>query len=307
MRAFILLLLLMASFSLSAEAAGKKKTNKAKPVVDGKQAPEPEESELWNWQLCPNGVEHIYILGQLNPYDSLGRCFEYVGGQVQLLNRSKALYGLFSSRTPAALINFGDTSAPAWYAGPVLGKGAYNYQTVMGAGNTILSFVPVPKGKSRERWEIRKNEEKKAELEAKEKQRKGLFEHATYTDEKNDIMWTTLGNVRQDYEYGGRMHWKDAVDWVKSIDYAGYKDWRLPTREEMATFVMHAGQNPAVWLEENGFKIVEAGDYWTSTVYGTTPYSQKQYYVFSFKDGKEKYKTEDDNIFVWPVRDIKKK
>lgn len=103
--------------------------------------------EVWNSAVCPKGVEdNLGKLPFINPYDSEGRCFRFLGRSAQLLDRTHGLYGIMSSETPFAMVDLGKKSAPvSFYSGVVLSKGAYVYETVTGARKVIFSFVDVPK------------------------------------------------------------------------------------------------------------------------------------------------------------------
>lgn len=57
---------------------------------------QPSESDQWNQKLCPNGIEEWKALTTMNPFDSKGRCFNYQGGLVQMLDKSKGLFSFVS-------------------------------------------------------------------------------------------------------------------------------------------------------------------------------------------------------------------
>jgi hypothetical protein len=42
--------------------------------------------------ICPNGVEESTAIFDINPYDSVGRCFYYAGYNMQLQGRTTGLY-----------------------------------------------------------------------------------------------------------------------------------------------------------------------------------------------------------------------
>ena len=103
---------------------------------------------------CPKGVEGISKLAMTNPYDNEGRCFEYIGSVVQLLNKNKALFSYFSDYHPAAIIDFGNESAPVtFWGGLVKGRGAFVYETVSGSQKIIHSLVAIPKDKAKETYD----------------------------------------------------------------------------------------------------------------------------------------------------------
>jgi hypothetical protein len=201
-----------------------------------KESQQNQKSIPWNQSFCPKDIESMQTLFTINPYDSKGRCFNYSGRLVQLLNKGQAFFSILTGSTPNAFIDFGRDSAPInFYSGVVLGKGAYSYETVGGSQKFILSFVPVPKSKDREEWEIGQEKEKKIKEEekvnAQENIKDGWEKNPTYTDASTRLMWTTSGNMgtpdSKVRNKAGRqpMFWYNAMNWVKNLNYAGYSDW----------------------------------------------------------------------------------
>jgi hypothetical protein len=136
--------------------AGKKKTKASRTKVPAKFS-------------CSKGIEPLWRLAMLNPYDNKGRCFEYMGASLQLLSRTSALYSYFyTSRKPAALIMFFGESAPLDFRGIVGGLGAFRYETVAGAINTIHLLAAIPEDKAVELYRL--DELRKEKEEAKNKQ-----------------------------------------------------------------------------------------------------------------------------------------
>ncbi len=282
---------------------------------------QPSENELWNQKECPQGLEDLGNLLTINPYDSKGRCFNYVGRLVQLLSKNEALFSFMNDSTPFSLVNFGKGSVPiAPFYGVVKGKEAYSYQTVSAGKKIIHSFVVVPKSKDREAWELKRAERNMVEQEKKRaaerenaeqelKQIKDLKEAELiasaectkkirmdpliYIDPSSGLMWARNGNIANK-----GMSWDDAMGWVKKLNYVSCNDWRLPTKEELETFAKRGGIRPFEWYNANGFNNVQDDVYWTSTsstlAWGVFMYefSASEYYKTSWKK-------------VWPVRGTK--
>jgi hypothetical protein len=247
---------------------------------ESKPVEQPESIE-WNIKECPNGVWAMSKLFTINPYDSKGHCFNYEGAVVQLLNRNTALFSKsMSDNTPFIYINFGKESVPMdnyyrsplgsdvnCYFGVVKGKGAYNYKTVSGMQKIVFSGVPVQKSKAREAWENRiederrtRETEKSNELIAAAKAEQDWRDNnPTFIDQRTGLMWTRNGNIR-----GKTMTRDEALNWVKTLNFSGYNDWRLPNAVELVDFALLGGDSPVDWFNANGFYNVQPNSYWTS-------------------------------------------
>jgi len=64
----------------------------------------------------------------------------------------------------------------------------------------------------------------------------------------------------------GQMNWDAAMDKAKQFNYAGFSDWRLPTKNELRSLAMYAGKTPAENLNKEAFTNVQAGYYWSSDI-----------------------------------------
>ena len=95
------------------------------------------------------------------------------------------------------------------------------------------------------------------------------------------------------------MNWYEAMKWVKNLRVAGYSDWRLPTKDELAAFAKQAGGRPAKYFNSNGFTNVQARNYWSASTYagGTTG----AWFVY-MDGGYVYYDGKDNGFYVWPVR-----
>jgi hypothetical protein len=90
--------------------------------------------------------------------------------------------------------------------------------------------------------------------------------------------------------------------------FAGYADWRVPTREEMNDLLKYAKkvgkykvEKVETWpyqaLRDLGFEDVKDYGYWTST-----RESNSEMYIADFATGKVTAKPEDKPYYLWPVR-----
>lgn len=141
---------------------------------------------------------------------------------------------------------------------------------------------------------------KELELEqAKLKELQKEMQKGTYSDPKTGLIW-----LRDGYAAGYRMDWATANDWVKKQNFAGYKGWRLPTRDELMSLVKRGDKRPFAWLNANGFKNAQPAEYWTSDVNWRS--GQLAVYV-DLSNGEEgEFKQSFVGFHVWPVLDAKK-
>jgi hypothetical protein len=164
--------------------------------------------------------------------------------------------------------------------------GAVRPQVVVRAGSGEILLVALANDAENDLVEISKGEF----VMAAEKKRRML----PYADPNTGLMWVRNSNIA-----GKKMTWNDALNWVNNLNYGGYSDWRLPTKEELLSFSKRAGTSPSVWFNNNGFINVQADFYWSST---TNAYDTTGVYGLSMYSGSalERYKA--DLYYTWPVR-----
>ena len=164
--------------------------------------------------------------------------------------------------------------------------GAVRPQITVLAGNGKVVRVALVNDAENEQVELNNDEF----ILAVEKKRRML----PYSDPITNLLWVRDGNIA-----GKAMTWNDAISWVKSLNYGGHGDWRLPTKDELLAFSKRDNNRPSVWFNTNGFVNVQADYYWTSNsnVYDTTGA-----YCISMNSGGalERYKTE--LYYAWAVR-----
>ena len=91
----------------------------------------------------------------------------------------------------------------------------------------------------------------------------------TITDNTTGLMWQKC-NIGQTYsitngcEGGGQSYeWKDALNKCENLELAGYRDWRLPNRNELQSIVDYTTSDPSIV----NFFSPTYDRYWTSTTW----------------------------------------
>jgi hypothetical protein len=119
-------------------------------------------------------------------------------------------------------------------------------------------------------------------------------ERLIYTDPQTGLMWVRNGNLA-----GQKMNWSDAMKWAKNLNYGGYNDWRLPTKEEFKSFSKRGGNKPSQWFNANGFDNIQSVSYWSGSSYADS--TDNAWYVY-MDDGFLNYLDKGYSYSVWPVR-----
>ena len=88
------------------------------------------------------------------------------------------------------------------------------------------------------------------------------------TDTKTGLIWRTA-------VVSGK--WQQALDYCENLTYAGYSDWRLPNKNELASLVNYGKNNPA-----SDFPNMPSKDFWSSSTY---VYDTNYAWGVSFSDG----------------------
>ncbi|MBI4691551.1 MAG: DUF1566 domain-containing protein, partial [Nitrospirae bacterium] len=110
--------------------------------------------------------------------------------------------------------------------------------------------------------------------------------NGTLYDTKSKLIWSKKGNEND-------ITWYAAQDYIKRLNeqaYLGFRDWRMPSKEELQTLVGYAksagygsgGKTIADFLNREGFNGIQARWYWTSTLKDSSPA-----WDIDFKDGEE--------------------
>lgn len=113
-------------------------------------------------------------------------------------------------------------------------------------------------------------------------------------DTRTGLMWARNGNIA-----GKKMNWNDAMAWVKTLEIGGYRDWRLPTKEELDSFAKLGGNLYSKWFNANGFSNVQSFAYWSGTTLAGFPGGA---WNVSMYDGLVGDGGKLADVYVWPVR-----
>ena len=89
-----------------------------------------------------------------------------------------------------------------------------------------------------------------------------------------------------------------AVQYVATLDVAGFKDWRLPTVEELFLLADRSRHSPAI--DVTFFPDCKSDWYWTGSLYAPSP-GDCAWSVF-FGDGYASWVNQYDGGFVRAVR-----
>lgn len=92
-----------------------------------------------------------------------------------------------------------------------------------------------------------------------------------------DVIHGTL--IWQDGNEDIKKEWKEAKEYCKNLNYAGYTDWRLPTKTELLSIVDYTRHSPAI---NKAFKNGKSDWCWSSTLYAK---GSSHAWGISFSDG----------------------
>lgn len=113
-------------------------------------------------------------------------------------------------------------------------------------------------------------------------------------DKIRNLMWQddeSVKNVKKD--------WNGAIEYCKNLNFAGFADWRLPSRMELLSIADKTKVNPAM---QDGFKNVVFGFYWSNAYFASV--SSGAWYVY-FVSGNSFYALKVNSRYVRCVRDNK--
>ena len=119
----------------------------------------------------------------------------------------------------------------------------------------------------------------------------------TVTDTKTGLMWVKNPHTDLSEKFKGEMKWQEAVDACKALNFAGHKDWRLSTREELFSLTDDTRYSPAI--NKEAFPDTKSSWYWTITPLAGDPGGA---WIVNFNSGNVDYCRKDGSYYVRPVR-----
>lgn len=131
----------------------------------------------------------------------------------------------------------------------------------------------------------------------------------TVVETRTELMWARNAAIS-----AKPMRYQDAqklVDGLNRQRYAGYNDWRIPTRDDFEGLVFFGKKTGwgyglahfiADYLATCGFDNVQPGNYWTSTPAEATV---NRVFVANTWNGISRPLEQDNYYHLWPVRTVR--
>ncbi len=123
----------------------------------------------------------------------------------------------------------------------------------------------------------------------------------TITDTKTGLIWVKNPHTDLLEKFKSSMPWQPAIDACKELDFAGHKDWRLPTAEELISIIdWDAGaKDNEPTIDTKFFPDTKTRYYWTIT---PCPWSVDSARVVYFYNGNVYGGGKGSSYYVRPVR-----
>jgi hypothetical protein len=135
-----------------------------------------------------------------------------------------------------------------------------------------------------------------------------VFLEKTAVDQNTGLVWARNANLP-----GHQLVWRgddNVYEYMKRLNetnFAGYADWRVPSKDEMMALISYAksmGYEPTkmeTWpyqkLRQLGFTDVRDYSYWTATRISPT-----EIWIADLSTGRVASKLESKPYYLWPVR-----
>ncbi len=119
--------------------------------------------------------------------------------------------------------------------------------------------------------------------------RQFIFSDGTVTDTTTGLMWQQ--------ETARRMSWEAAISYCKGLTVGGYRDWRLPTIQELQSIVDYTRYGPTI--DTTAFPGIMSSYYWSSTTDADYTYNA---WCMNFYGGDLDYNDKSYSYYVRAVR-----
>ena len=121
--------------------------------------------------------------------------------------------------------------------------------------------------------------------------------NGTVTDNNTRLMWAKDGSS-VGCNGGNHAQWSEAVAFCQNLTFAGYSDWRLPSRKELASILDTEQENLSINTSYS--PNTHAAQYWTSTK--SSPDSNYAWSIHFFYKGMHYFDMIDYYNYVRCVR-----
>ena len=111
----------------------------------------------------------------------------------------------------------------------------------------------------------------------------------TVTDAASGLMWKQTETET--------MTWEEALVYCENLDFAGYKDWRLPNRNELHSIADYTVYSPSI--DATAFPDIMLSNYWTSTTFAR---NQLAAWGIDFDNGYIRQFSKKNGLYVRAVR-----
>lgn len=110
------------------------------------------------------------------------------------------------------------------------------------------------------------------------------------------LMWTASGTAVGCYN-GNLVHWAVAIEYCRTLTFAGFTDWRLPNIRELLSIIGYNLNSPAI--KQPPFANTYNTVYWTST---TRVADIDQSWAVDFEDGYSRWRVKTSSYRLRAVR-----
>jgi hypothetical protein len=95
----------------------------------------------------------------------------------------------------------------------------------------------------------------------------GSFDHLVISGSGEQVVSDSVTGLMWAKQYATGNSWQDALKYCEGLTYAGYADWRLPDKNELASLVNYSRDSPA-----SGFPDMASDYFWSSSSYAFNTY-----------------------------------